>query len=64
MKCPHCNYEHGWHGGEMKTIKGEKGEFFTLSNNISAVRPDPIEFGNESRKIYGCPECLKLFIED
>lgn len=63
MKCPHCEYMDGYF--EDKTIAGYRGEFYSLSNDISMVRYDE-GFDRDtliSMPVYGCPSCGKLFIE-
>lgn len=62
MKCPHCEYEHGWSGEEMDVSKGKEGEFFQLSNSIQMERSGSYG-GTDKRYVYGCPACNKLFMD-
>ena len=62
MKCPHCEYEHGWSPEKLDVIEGDSGDFFTLSNGVVATRPvylDPAE----TTPVHFCPSCGKAFIE-
>lgn len=63
MKCPHCEYEHGWSGEEMDVIEGKEGAFFQLSNSIQMER-DESSWTPETRNLYGCPSCNKLFMSN
>lgn len=64
MKCPYCEYEHGWSGEIMDMVEGEEGEFFTLSNNVQALRINPCyDNGVEREVVQFCPKCGKCFIE-
>lgn len=60
MNCPYpdCGYTHL----HEKSLS-EKGEFFTLSNDIKADRPDPkYEYVLDTREVMGCPKCNRLFM--
>lgn len=62
MKCPHCDYEHGWSGEILELICGERGDFYRLP--IAAVRYSP-GYSNdchESVELFSCPSCRKTFI--
>lgn len=64
MKCPHCQYVDGlvYDYSGPKTIKGEKGDFYRLSNDVKMLRE--MSFSDpEEKAVYGCPECGKLFFE-
>lgn len=64
MKCPHCDYLHGWDGESLKDIKGSEGEFFELSNDIKMERNvGRLKVGEETRMVMGCPKCSKLFMD-
>jgi predicted RNA-binding Zn-ribbon protein involved in translation (DUF1610 family) len=63
MECPHCGYQDGWNGELNKDIKGEKGSFYRLSNNIEMER-DATSWMKEEIHVYGCPECFKLFMKN
>jgi len=61
MRCPNCNYKHGWNGKSLTDIKGEHGAFFILSNDVMAERRN---FGEIfSRDVYFCPKCGLSFIK-
>jgi hypothetical protein len=63
MECPYCNYTHGDHWDEDKgfhCVKGIEGSFFELTNGIKAIRESLYE--KDTKKIYGCPNCNKLFM--
>lgn len=63
MICPHCGYEHGFHCDEPVNIEGDKGKFFTLSNDVKMVRTENDFWrSEETRDLYGCPSCNKLFM--
>lgn len=67
MKCPHCEYEHGWSGEKLDIVEGEHGEFFELSNSIQMERKSGYHgYGSTdktTRDVYGCPACKKLFMD-
>lgn len=62
MKCPYCKYENGWNNKdkELDDINGEHGNFFALP--IKVVRD--VYYYTESRTVFGCPKCKKVFISD
>lgn len=61
MKCPHCEYKHGyeWVKEANEKIEGDKGDFFSLP--IKMEREAPWE-PKEEEQIYGCPNCGILFM--
>jgi len=59
MKCPHCNYEHGYNLTKDKDFNGSKGNFYELPIKMER---DGYDFRLEKAHLYGCPECEKLFI--
>lgn len=70
MICPYCNYTHGWGWypkdsnpaeDEYKKVEGEKGDFYSLSNNIKMERGYD-SWNSEKASVYVCPSCRKLFI--
>ena len=61
MKCPNCNYEHNWNGDKQKIVTGKKGGFFQTSD-IFVMKRD-ICYGEETRTLYGCRNCNKLFMD-
>ena len=60
MKCPHCEYKDGWDGVESKGVDGEEGCFFTMTNQIMMKRTST---GPRYMGIFGCPKCMKIFME-
>lgn len=63
MKCPHCNYLHGWDSEKMAQVNGEHGDFYELSNNIRAEKHTKNPWDRESRNVQFCPKCGISFIE-
>lgn len=59
MKCPHCDYQHGYSVEENSDIKSEHGKFYQLSNLVKMERPDTYE---KQLNLYGCPSCKKVFM--
>jgi len=62
MICPHCEYEHGWSSASMTNIEGKKEDFYTFP--ISMSRANPYVYQKEEARMYACPSCKKMFIED
>jgi len=66
MKCPHCNYKNGVDlDNKMKMVRGKHGSFYKLSNQIimeTMGKPNEC-FSPSSYEIYGCPKCMKLFMD-
>lgn len=62
MECPHCGYEETYNDNDGNTVIGEEGKFFYLSNNIIMERPTGY-YEPETRMLYGCPNCNKLFMD-
>lgn len=58
MKCPHCNYEHGWSGELGETVNGSEGGFYHLGVEMKR-RGDG---GDDTVTLYACPSCKKTFI--
>lgn len=62
MKCPDCDYN-----GEStideyeEEIEPREGRFFKLP--IKMERSVPWN-ADESKRVYGCPSCLNIFMED
>jgi len=59
MKCPHCGYEDGWNHEQSITIEGNQGGFY---KNLEVLFRRNI-LGRDERKLYGCPNCMKTFID-
>lgn len=64
MKCPHCEYEDGYSLDTGEMTKGEKGEFYEISNDIKMERTDSESYwqSTETKTLKGCPACDKLFM--
>lgn len=62
MKCPHCNYEYGYSVEENSNIEGEHGEFYKIGNNVKMVKQHDY-LGNKTLNLYGCPSCMKVFMD-
>jgi len=62
MKCPECGYE--YKGCTQKEAGEEKifGNFFILSNDVKMKRPVAFD-SDDVRQLYGCPRCLKVFMQ-
>ena len=58
MKCPKCEYEHGYSNEQNNNIDGAKGDFWE--------QPVPLERGSswniERKRLYACPSCGVAFI--
>lgn len=61
MKCPHCDYEHGWSSEKSKRILGKKGEFYAMPVKMERTY---IHYSSDVAYMYGCPNCMKVFIRD
>ncbi len=61
MKCPHCEYEHGftWVGDNYTRIEGEHGDFYELPVEVKRYNG----YSEQSKYLYACPSCSKTFIE-
>lgn len=62
MKCPHCNYEHGWSGEHLDMIDGQKGDLYKLPVMMERESLTYHRY-KEPAYLYGCPSCKKTFIE-
>lgn len=65
MKCPNCDYTHGWVSngtGFGNLIEGSYGDFYKVSNNIVMTRQERY-YEDEVREMYGCPACGIIFIQ-
>lgn len=60
MKCPHCGYMDGWDADSMKAVDGEKGGFYSLNFNMERY----VMLDTDEKRVYGCPSCNKLFMEE
>lgn len=65
MKCPNCDYVHGWDPEKQESVNGEHGEFYTLSNDVKLTR-SRWRFDNEEVTLHGCPnpDCKHVFWEN
>ena len=66
MKCPYCNYT-GEGEYSLKTheyTRSTDGDFFKLENTLRRKHGAENEgTWEEMAKLFGCPKCLKTFIE-
>jgi hypothetical protein len=60
MKCPHCDYVHGWDAEKMEVVKGKEGDFYKLPVEMTRSRYGVVD----RRDLYACPSCRKTFIGD
>jgi len=62
MKCPHCDYEHGWSGEFLKCIEGQEGKFY---KSLVQMQRDSDNYRGmkDTIDLYGCPSCFKTFID-
>jgi len=64
MECPNCKYTHGYHWDENDQyveLTGEHGDFYSLPIKLERAvmwRDD------ERARVYGCPQCKQIFLED
>lgn len=63
MICPHCDYKDGytWVGEEYLKFEGDKGAFFEFPLEMERSSDD-YSFEVDKAEVYGCPYCLKTFI--
>lgn len=61
MKCPHCEYEHGYNSETSGKIIGEEGDFF--KSPVTVQRDSSYYNSKEERSLYVCPSCNKTFID-
>ncbi|MCP3683224.1 MAG: hypothetical protein GY861_11090 [bacterium] len=63
MECPYCGYKHGyfWVESDYLEIRGKKGDFYNLSNEVVAIRHMPWD-SPHTKPVNGCPSCGRLFI--
>lgn len=62
MKCPHCDYRHGDDADDNYAFhEGVEGGFYSLPINID--RKEDVWPYRDEKRVYGCPECGKLFID-
>lgn len=64
MKCPHCNYEQGWRGGNIPDAVGEHGGFYQADKELRRLTHNAEFYGLEFAQLFGCPKCKKTFIEE
>ena len=68
MKCPYCEYQHGYYwdaDDKYVNAKGEHGDFWTLVINMERnVGPDYYSDGSRKADLMGCPKCKKVFLDD
>ena len=59
MKCPFCNYFHGYCSEKQEIVKGEVGDFHYLPVKMERE----IDYQTERISLFACPSCKKVFIE-
>ena len=66
MKCPHCEYEHGftWHEDEPVNVEGDHGGFWKLPNVMERHDSGSYNDDRETTVLYACPKCKKTFIDN
>jgi len=62
MVCPHCGYEGRKKSKAGGYIVGKEGEFYRL-NKYNIVMERPQNYSLDICFLYGCPSCLKLFMD-
>lgn len=60
MKCPHCEYVYGELDENGNYVNGNNGDFYELE--YPAHRKYNIYPYRQSKSVYACPSCEKLFI--
>ena len=63
MRCPHCKYINGYDHDKCKTVYGKSGHFFSLPIEMKRESTD-MYFSDDTTKVYSCPSCNKLFINN
>jgi DNA-directed RNA polymerase subunit RPC12/RpoP len=58
IRCPNCNYGHGWNPETRENERSERGDFYSFP--IEIVRSQFMD--EDRRQVYGCPNCKILFI--
>jgi hypothetical protein len=59
MKCPHCEYEHGWSNEKREDVKGEHDGFYVLPVELE----QRTSWDTNRVGLYACPACRKTFVE-
>ena len=65
MKCPYCDYQNGyeWDGDDHVEHKGEHGDFYHASNEVTMVRNEnSLVKVKDTAILHGCPSCNKTFM--
>ena len=57
MKCPHCDYFHGFDFEKFETTIGDKGGYFSLPIKMERK----IDWAVQQMPLYACPSCGKVF---
>lgn len=61
MKCPHCNYQHGWSYESNHKIYGTSGEFYELPVKMER---NVYDLNQQRVALYACPSCMKTFVDE
>ena len=62
MKCPHCEYEHGWSNTSMTKIDGKYDDFYTFPIPVTREAKYSYPSPKDEATMYACPSCKKMFI--
>lgn len=60
--CPKCDYKYGW-TIDAGDVKGDKGEFFTLSIPMQRTNPYSYYRDKQEQNVLGCPNCGTIFLD-
>ncbi len=65
MKCPHCNYIHGYENvdGDFQSVHGDDGDFWASPVQMERG-PDGYTSNKEQTALLACPSCCKTFIQE
>lgn len=65
MKCPHCEYEHGWSNTSMTKVDDKAtGDFYQFPIQMSREAAYSYHYSKDEVSVYACPSCKKMFIGD
>ena len=65
MKCPYCEYKHGWDDGDSEDDDsvGVKGDFFWLDSYMIKYAIHDTYNSIVEKTLFACPSCGKTFIK-
>jgi len=61
MQCPYCKYTNGWDNEKLCVVEGDKGDFYSLSNEVKMERSD-FYSRTDITVLVGCPKCMAVFM--